>query len=53
MIARETFYRVENKQEFFEALAACLKPQAQISFTDYLVNPEDRTKPAIVRWMAA
>lgn len=52
IIARETFYRVQDKQKFFAALAACTKPQAQIAFTDYIVNPEDRDKPAIAAWMA-
>ncbi len=51
VIARETFYRVPNKQELFAALAVVTKPQAQVSFTDYLVNPEDREKPAIVSWL--
>lgn len=52
IIARDVFYRVRDKHKFFTALAACTKPQAQISFTDYIVNPEDKNKPAIVAWTA-
>lgn len=50
IIARETFYRVADRPTFFAALAGCTKAGAQISFTDYIVNPEDREKPAIVAW---
>lgn len=50
IIARETFYRVTDKDKFFKALASCTKPKAQITFTDYIVNPEDRNKPAILAW---
>jgi len=50
IIARETFYRVTNLDKFLESLAAHTKPQAQVSFTDYIVNPEDRQRPAILAW---
>ena len=52
IIARETFYRIENKNKFFAALAVCAKPKAQVSFTDYIVNPEDRDQVAIKAWQA-
>jgi hypothetical protein len=52
IMARETFYRVEDKLKFFKALAGCTKREAQLSFTDYIVNPEDKNKPDIVAWMA-
>lgn len=52
VIAREIFYRVKDKHKFFTALAVCTKPQAQVTFTDYVVNPEDRSKPAIAAWLA-
>jgi 2-polyprenyl-3-methyl-5-hydroxy-6-metoxy-1,4-benzoquinol methylase len=50
VIARETFYRVPDKTAFLKTIGDCCKPRAQIVFTDYIVNPEDRTKPAIVTW---
>ncbi|MDP9126806.1 MAG: methyltransferase domain-containing protein [Pseudomonadota bacterium] len=50
IIACETFYRVQDKQKFFAALTACTKPQAQVSYTDYIVNPENRKNAAIVAW---
>ncbi|MFY9288953.1 MAG: methyltransferase domain-containing protein, partial [Alphaproteobacteria bacterium] len=53
ILARENFYRVEDKNTFFAALAGCTKPQAQISFTDYVINPEDRDKSAIKAWQAS
>jgi len=52
VIARELFYRLTDKPKFFAAVAACLKPHGQLAFTDYIVNPEDRTRPSIVSWRA-
>jgi cyclopropane fatty-acyl-phospholipid synthase-like methyltransferase len=52
IIARETFYRVADRRKFFTALGTAAKPKAQVSFTDYIVNPEDREKPAVKAWMA-
>jgi 2-polyprenyl-3-methyl-5-hydroxy-6-metoxy-1,4-benzoquinol methylase len=52
VVAREVFYRVQDKHGFFAALAACTKPQAQITFTDYIVNPEDHDNDAVGAWMA-
>jgi cyclopropane fatty-acyl-phospholipid synthase-like methyltransferase len=48
IIAREAFYKLGDKEKFFAALAAAAKPKAQISFTDYIVNPEDREKPGVI-----
>ena len=52
VVARETLYRVANKKKFVEAIMACCKPQVQISFTDYIVNPEFKDQPAILAWQA-
>ncbi len=52
VIARELFYRATDKPKFFAAIAASLKPHGQLAFTDYIVNPEDRTRPSIVSWRA-
>ena len=52
VIARETIYRVPDKQKFIASIVACCKPKAQVSFTDYIVNPEMRDQPAIVAWRA-
>jgi cyclopropane fatty-acyl-phospholipid synthase-like methyltransferase len=52
IVARETIYRVSDKAKFIRSIAACCKPKAQVSFTDYIVNPELRDKPAIVAWRA-
>jgi len=52
IIARESFYSIADRRKFFSNLAACTKPKAQISFTDYIINPEDRDKSAIVAWQA-
>ena len=40
IISRETFYRLENPDPFFQVLAAHLKSRAQIAFTDYIVDHE-------------
>jgi cyclopropane fatty-acyl-phospholipid synthase-like methyltransferase len=50
VIARETIYRVPDKEVFVRAIVAGCKPKAQVSFTDYIVNGEDREKPAIKAW---
>jgi cyclopropane fatty-acyl-phospholipid synthase-like methyltransferase len=52
VIARETIYRVADKERFIKSIVACCKPKAQISFTDYIVNPESKTQPAIRAWRA-
>jgi SAM-dependent methyltransferase len=52
VIARELFYRVADKGKLFYSIAACLKPKGQIAFTDYVVDPEVRDKPAIAAWRA-
>jgi len=52
IVAREIFYRVVNKKKFIESIVACCKPKVQVSFTDYIVNPESQNQPAIVAWRA-
>jgi cyclopropane fatty-acyl-phospholipid synthase-like methyltransferase len=52
VVARETIYRVVNKKKFISAIVACCKPQVQVSFTDYIVNPESQNQPAILAWRA-
>lgn len=52
LIAREAFYNVKDKGVFFAALAKYANAKAQISFTDYILNPEDRQKPAVTAWQA-
>jgi cyclopropane fatty-acyl-phospholipid synthase-like methyltransferase len=52
VIARETFYRVPDKAAFFKAIAGCLKPKGQVSFTDYIVDPENRNQAAMTVWYA-
>jgi cyclopropane fatty-acyl-phospholipid synthase-like methyltransferase len=52
VLARETFYRVADKTDFFIKLGETCKPQAQIAFTDYIVDPENRKQSAIAAWMA-
>jgi SAM-dependent methyltransferase len=52
VIGRETIYRVADKEKFIKSIVACCKPEAQISFTDYIVNPEVHTAPAILAWRA-
>jgi cyclopropane fatty-acyl-phospholipid synthase-like methyltransferase len=52
IIARETIYRVTEKEKFIKSIVASCKPKAQVSFTDYIVDPEVRDKPAIIAWRA-
>ncbi|MDD4617170.1 MAG: methyltransferase domain-containing protein [Alphaproteobacteria bacterium] len=52
ILARETFYRVPDKKKFIETIVKCCKSVAQISFTDYILNPEFKNQPAIMAWKA-
>ncbi|MDD3371125.1 MAG: methyltransferase domain-containing protein [Alphaproteobacteria bacterium] len=52
ILARETFYRVADRKKFIDAIAACSKAGTQVSFTDYIVNPESQQQPAILAWKA-
>ncbi len=52
VVARETLYRVTDKAKFVKAIMGCCKPEVQISFTDYIVNPETKDQPAILAWKA-
>jgi SAM-dependent methyltransferase len=52
VILRETIYRVADKQKFVKSIIDNCKPHAQFSFTDYIVNPEARGRPAIAVWLA-
>ncbi|MFA6280370.1 MAG: methyltransferase domain-containing protein [Bdellovibrionales bacterium] len=52
IIAREVFCRVVGKEKFFKAVDASLKNGGgQIVFTDFVLNPSMREKPAIVKWL--
>jgi SAM-dependent methyltransferase len=53
VIARETIYRVPDKEFFIKSIADCCKAKAQVSFTDYIMNSEVRDEPAIVAWRQA
>jgi cyclopropane fatty-acyl-phospholipid synthase-like methyltransferase len=52
IIAREVFYRVSDKASFFATIGEYTKPKAQLVFTDYIVNPEDRESGAVEKWRA-
>lgn len=52
VLGRETIYRVADKEKFIKSIAACCKPQAQLSFTDYVVDPEVADHPSILAWKA-
>jgi len=52
IVAREVFYRIIGKEKFFKAIDASLKTGGgQIVFTDYILNPEAREKPAVTQWL--
>ena len=48
LIARDLFCRLKDKPAGFGRLAAALKPGGRIAFTDYIVNPEDRSAPTVL-----
>ena len=51
VMLRETIYRVADKEKFIKSIVGCFKRDAQISFTDYIVNPESQGHPAIRAWL--
>ncbi len=52
VVMRETIYRVPDKKKFITSVVDCCKPAAQVSFTDYIVEPQDRDHPAVRDWCA-
>jgi len=53
VFARELFYKVQDKEKFFKAVADSTKPDGgQLVFTDYLLDSVSRSKPPIVEWLA-
>ena len=56
ILARELFFRVENKPKFLVQVGKSLlprgKPRGQMVFTDYCLEEADRKKPAIQAWLA-
>ncbi len=52
VIMRETIYRMKDKLRFAASIAGCTKKKAQLSFTDYIINPEHRDQPAIQAYCA-
>lgn len=51
VLARELFYHVADKDKFFAAIGEATNGKAQISFTDYIVNPENAEAPAVKNWL--
>ena len=52
IFAREVFYRVIGKEKFFKAIDSSLKTGGgHLVFTDYILDPEAREKPAVVQWL--
>lgn len=48
--AREMFYQIADRPKFFAAVAACAKPKARISFTDYILDSANAERPGIKAW---
>jgi ubiquinone/menaquinone biosynthesis C-methylase UbiE len=51
VIARELFYRVQDKPRFIKAVAASMKNYGQICWTDFLVEKKDMAHPAVAAWL--
>lgn len=52
IFAKENFFTVENKDKLFDAIAASLKENGQLIFTDYCLEDASLEDPTLVRWMA-
>lgn len=51
IIARELFFRIKNKKEFVAQIAASLKPQGQVSWTDFVIA-DGTPESALAAWRA-
>jgi cyclopropane fatty-acyl-phospholipid synthase-like methyltransferase len=51
LFAREIFYRVADKPKFFQLVAGYSTALGQLSYTDYIVDPENRDRPAVRAWI--
>lgn len=52
ILARELFFRVIGKEDFFKAVDESLKNGGgQLVFTDFLLDAADRERPAIKSWL--
>jgi 2-polyprenyl-3-methyl-5-hydroxy-6-metoxy-1,4-benzoquinol methylase len=52
ILARELFYHVADKSKFFAAIAAATNGKAHLSFTDYIINPENADSNAVKKWLS-
>lgn len=50
--AKEAFLTVEDKQYLFERIAKILRPQARLTFTDFVLTGPDSRSPEIAIWGA-
>jgi len=50
IVMREALYAAADKEQFIKSIEACCKEEAQVSFTDYIVNPEYKNEPAVAAW---
>ncbi|MDD2324592.1 MAG: methyltransferase domain-containing protein [Alphaproteobacteria bacterium] len=54
IFAREVFYKIIGKEKFFKAIDSSLKGGGgQFVFTDFILDPAVREKPAILHWLAS
>lgn len=51
IVARELFYRVVGKTQFFKSISSGLKPRGQIVFTDFILDPDMRGNEVISSWL--
>jgi len=56
ILARELFYRVQDKAKFFKLVRESLKenpkPYGQMVFTDFILEAKASMNPAVVAWLA-
>ena len=52
IMARELLYKIEDKEKFLQSLIKCANPNAYVSFTDYIVDPDQLAASGIKAWTA-
>lgn len=52
VLARELFFRIQDRPRFIKAVAASLKNYGQVSWTDFLAESDVCDHPAVAAWRA-
>ncbi len=52
LFSKETFFKIQDKDQLFEQLKKCMKPRGQVLFTDYVLAHSAASGKVIDHWRA-